>query len=79
MRPAALSATKMSPFGATRTMRGLVRPVAKRRTVKPAGTRNAAPGGGLTTLGPLPTDWFAYAGGRSAGAMRCTTPGASAW
>jgi len=37
-RPARLSATNMSPFGAARMSRGVVKPEANRLTAKPEGT-----------------------------------------
>ena len=53
MRPAAVSATKTSPFGATRIARGASRPVANRATVKPGGAFGRAPGGAGASEGPL--------------------------
>ena len=41
-RPEWVSATKMSPLGATRTRRGPLSPVAKALTAKPAGTASTA-------------------------------------
>src|SRR5271156_6881131 len=59
-RPAPLSATKMSPLGATRTTRGLLRPSANKSTAKPGGTLGAAPAGRATTC-----EGFAAGGGAS--------------
>ncbi len=53
MRPAAVSATKTSPSGATRISRGASRPVANRVTVKPGGAFGRAPAGTGASDGPL--------------------------
>ncbi len=52
-RPAALSATKISPFGAARSSRGLSRSLANSLISKPAGTSAAWPRQFLSTLGGL--------------------------
>ena len=49
MRPARVSATKISPFGATRMMRGPLKPSANNSILKPGGTCGAAPPGLATT------------------------------
>src|SRR5688572_27224681 len=76
-RPALLSTTKISPFGATCTMRGAVRPTASSLTTNPGGTFGHAEGGRGTALEGLSADSVAYGGGRSSGSILCLTPGAS--
>src|SRR5262245_64700418 len=56
---------KMSPFGATRTMRGSRRLAANSSTWKPGGTLGAAETGFGTTRGGFDADRVAYCGGRS--------------
>ncbi len=55
MSPASISATKMSPLGATRSRRGPERPVANASTVNPGGTFGVAPLGRGTMLPPSAT------------------------
>src|SRR5688572_33278536 len=69
MRFCAVSETKMSPLGATRTIRGLVRPEANSFTVNPAGTAGRALAGRATTVGKLPADGVSNGGGKSAKVM----------
>ena len=56
IRPALVSATKMSPFGATRIWRGPLSPSANSSILKPAGTCGAADGGRGTTRELLEAD-----------------------
>src|SRR5262249_24143704 len=56
---------KMSPFGATRTMRGSRRLEANSSTWKPGGTLGAAETGFGTTRGGFDADRVAYGEGRS--------------
>ncbi len=53
MRPAAVSATNTSPFGAVRSSRGASSPSAKSVTLNPGGACGTAPGGRGTTSGAL--------------------------
>src|SRR6185369_11975114 len=66
MRFCEVSDTKMSPFGATRTMRGLVRPDANSFTVNPGSTDKLALAGRGTTVGKLPADGVSNGAGKSA-------------
>ena len=75
MSPALVSATKKSPLGAVRIMRGLSSPAAYCSTLKPAGTCGHAPSGRATTLGPLPADGVAKGAGRSFSVILRTCPG----
>ena len=77
MRPARVSAMKISWFGATRSSRGADRPEAKSFTVKPCGTDGTAPAGGATTSGPLPADTVLKGAGSAARSTECFSPGAS--
>ena len=61
----------MSPFGATRTIRGLLRPDANCFTVNPAGTDKLALAGRATTVGKLPDDGVSNGAGKSATVMKC--------
>ena len=74
--PGLISATKMSPLGATRIWRG-PSSLANAVTVKPGGTLNVAPAG-CGTLWESATPGVATSGGRSAGVILRVTPGASA-
>src|ERR1700745_2491224 len=65
IRPGSDSAMKMSPFGATRTVRGSRRLEANSSTWKPGGTFGAAETGFAITRGGFDADWVAYGGGRS--------------
>src|SRR5262245_48671365 len=65
IRPGSDSATKMSPFGATRTVRGSRRLEANSSTWKPGGTLGAAETGFATTRGGFDADRVAYGWGRS--------------
>src|SRR5262249_29694776 len=65
IRPGSDSATKISPFGATRTMRGSRRLAANSSTWKPGGALGAAEAGFGTTRGGFDADRVAYGGGRS--------------
>jgi len=82
-RPAPLSDRKMSPFGATRRVRGCLNPPANSCTAKPSGTFGSAPCGGWITFALLAIDFSAsvaaVGAGRSEGFMWCRTPGASAF
>ncbi len=76
--PAPLSATNTSPFGATASLRGPERPLAKRFTLYPSGARGIAPSGRGTTLGGLDDGGVSKGFGRSAGLISQRTPGALA-
>src|SRR5258706_11967432 len=65
MRPGSDSAMKMSPLGATRTVRGSRRLEANSSTWKPGGTFGAAKTGFAITRGGFDADRVAYGGGRS--------------
>src|SRR5262249_61983141 len=65
IRPGSDSAAKMSPFGATRTVRGSRRLEANSSTWKPGGTLGAAETGFATTRGGFDADRVAYGWGRS--------------
>src|SRR4029453_3493264 len=65
IRPGSDSATKISPFGATRTVRGSRRSEANSSTWKPGGTFGAARIVFVITRGGFDTDRVAYGGGRS--------------
>src|SRR6516162_7266800 len=65
IRPGSDSATKMSPFGATRIVRGSWRSEAKSSTWKPGGTLGATETGFGITRGGFDADRVAYGGGRS--------------
>src|SRR4030095_5520358 len=65
IRPGSDAATKMSPFGATRTVRGSRRSEANSSTWKPGGTFGAAETGFAITRGGFDTDRVVYGGGRS--------------
>jgi hypothetical protein len=77
MRPALVSATKTSPFGATRIWRGPLNPSANSSALKPAGTRGAADGGRGTTRELFEAEAVAPGLGKSAGRISLTTPGLS--
>src|SRR6516165_1993171 len=64
IRPGSDSATNMSPFGATRTVRGSRRLEANSSTRKPGGTLGAATGFAITR-GGFDADRVAYGAGRS--------------
>src|SRR5436190_22669040 len=64
-----VSETKISPFGATRTIRGLVMPDANCFTANPGGTDKLAFAGRETTVGKLPAEGVAYGAGKSATVM----------
>ena len=76
MRPASVSATKISPFGATRICRGWSS-LAKAVTVKPAGTLSSAPAGRATIAEGEAVGGLAKGLGISAAVIRRVTPGAS--
>jgi len=63
-RPARLSATNMSPFGAVRMIRGPARPEANRLTAKPDGTSGFS-SVRCATLTKLATDSAGCGGGSS--------------
>src|SRR5262249_60277955 len=63
IRPGSDSATKMSPFGATRTVRGSWRLETNSSTWKPGGTLGAAETGFGITRGGFDADRVAYGGG----------------
>src|ERR1700739_1822311 len=65
IRPGSDSAMKMSPFGATRTMRGSWRLETNSSTSKPGGTFGVAEAGFAITRGGFDADRVAYGGGRS--------------
>src|ERR1700719_4122976 len=77
IRPPPLSATKTSPFGATRMTRGVARPSEYRPTLKPLGAFGHALAGRLTMAGGLPAELVANGTGRSLTAILCTAPGTS--
>src|ERR1700680_830668 len=77
MRPAVLSARKMSPLGAVRNKRGLSRPVAYCSTLKPAGAMGHTFAGRATTSGPFSADFVAYGSGRSFTVIFRVVPGFS--
>src|SRR4051812_25731384 len=72
-----VSAMKMSPLGATWTMRGPARSVAKGFTVNPGGTDSWAFAGRAASFGLFPADVVAYGFARLAKVTECFTPGAS--
>ena len=65
IRPGAVSATKMSPFGAWIMLRAFSSPVAKSETWNPTGTCRAALDGRRITIGELPELGVAKGRGRS--------------
>src|SRR5258708_37650104 len=65
MRPGSDSAMKMSPLGATRTVRGSRRLEANSSTWKPGGTFGTAETGLAITRGGFDADRVAYGGGRA--------------
>src|SRR5215831_12210123 len=65
IRPDSDSAMKISPFGATRTMRGSRRLEANSSTSKPGSTLGTAETGFAITRGGFDADRVAYGGGRS--------------
>src|SRR5262245_15506625 len=65
IRPGSDSAMKMSPFGATRTMRGSRRLEANSSTSKPGGTFGVLEAGFAITRGGFDADRVAYGEGRS--------------
>ena len=71
----------MSPFGATRRVRGCLNPLANTCTAKPSGTFGSAPCGGWTTFAGWPTDFSGSVpvggAGRSDGLIWRRTPGAA--
>src|SRR4029453_3954555 len=62
IRPGSDSATKMSPFGATRTVRGSRRSGGKNSARKPGGPFGAGEIGFAITRGGFDTDRVAYGG-----------------
>src|SRR5262245_58790172 len=72
-----LSATNKSPFGATRSARGLVSPAANSSTVKPSGTIGLAPTGIFIFSGEFEAEGVIIAGGWSASRISRRTPGLS--
>src|SRR5258708_9051249 len=64
IRPGSDSAMKMSPFGATRTVRGSRRLEANSSTWKPGGTFGEAETGFAITRAGFDADRVAYGGGR---------------
>src|SRR5258708_38498308 len=67
MRPDSDSAMKMSPLGATRTVRGSRRLEANSSTWKPGGTFGTAETGLATTRRGFDAERVAYGGGRGGG------------
>src|ERR1700758_5723341 len=65
IRPGSDSAMKMSPFGATRIVRGSWRLVTNSSTWKPGGTFGAAEAGFAITRGGFDAARVAFGGGRS--------------
>src|SRR5215471_6138627 len=63
IRPGSDSAMKMSPFGATRTVRGSWRLAANSSTWKPGGSLGGAETGCGNALGELDADRVAHDGG----------------
>src|SRR6202022_4463389 len=76
--PARVSATKMSPLGATRIWRGLLSPSANSSTLNPAGTCGSDEGGRWTTRETLAAEGVAPGFGKSSALIRRLTPGLSA-
>jgi hypothetical protein len=74
MRPASLSATNRSPFGAVRISRGSLRPEAKRLTSKPFGTIGFW-SLRCTILTTFRTDWAGSGAGKSCGLISLRVPG----
>src|SRR2546427_6126521 len=77
IRPGSDSAIKMSPFGATRTVRGSRRLEANSSTWKPGGTFGVAEAGFAITRGGFDADRVAYGGGRAGGF--CPNQGGYGW
>src|SRR6202047_1831953 len=77
IRPALVSATKMSPLGAPRIWPGALGPPANNSTLNPAGTCGTAAEGRGTTRDTLADDGVAPGCGRSSGLIRRLTPGLS--
>jgi hypothetical protein len=70
--PAPVSARKISPFGATISQRGRLKPVAKTFILNPAGTVGRNPAGALTLSGAFAADFVAYGSG-NCGFFPCVT------
>src|ERR1700722_7983940 len=66
----------MSPFGATRSTRGMLSPVAKRSTVNPGGAFGTSASVQASWCDMFAVERVAYGAGRSAGVIRRRTPGA---
>ena len=77
MRPDSPSATKMSPFGAVRNVRGLSSPAAYNSTLNPGSATGHAFSGRVTKDGPLFADSVANGCGRSLTVILRTVPGFS--
>ena len=75
--PLPVSATKISPFGATLSRRGSLRPSATRSILKPGGTCSETPAGRGTTRAPQEADGVAPGRRRSCGLIRRIVPGLS--
>src|SRR5258708_24599451 len=76
--PALVSATKISPLGATRIWRGPFSPSANNSTLNPAGTCGKAAAGRGTIRETLADEGVAPGRGRSSAFIRRLTPGLSA-
>ena len=77
MFPALVSATKKSPFGAVRIMRGYSRLPAYSSTLKPSGTFGHAPSGRATTCDPFSAEGVTKGAGRSFKVILRVFPGFS--
>src|SRR5216683_1128578 len=77
MRPASVSATKISPFGAALIIRGPSNPFANSAILNPGGTFGAAPSGLGTTRETLAAERVAPGSGKSCGLIRRAVPGLS--
>src|SRR5690348_13313999 len=76
-RPARVSATKISPFGAMRSTRGPDNFVAKDFTAKPAGTLSSAVAGRSPVRVKFADDFVVNGAGKAFAAIRYDLPGAS--
>src|SRR5437667_12880057 len=77
MRPAYVSVTNISPFGATLTMRGPFNPSTNNSILNPGGTCGAAPAGLGTIRETFAADRVAPGAGKSCGLIRRIVPGLS--
>src|ERR1700682_6049211 len=77
IRPARVSATNRSPFGAVLMRRGPLSPSANSSTLNAGDTRGLAEAGRLTMRDMLAAEGVAPGFGRSSGLIRRTVPGSS--